>query len=422
MRLPRTIAILLCLLTSQLAAGDWPAFRGPRGDGHAPGEANLPVEWGPDINVKWKTPLPDAGNSSPIVVAGRVFVTCAEDEGRQRHLYCFDRNNGEQLWRETVAYDRVETTHPTNPHSASTPVSDGQYIVVWESSAGMHCYDLDGGRVWSRDLGSFEHIWGYASSPIIHDGKVIQLCGPGERTFLIALDLESGDTVWETSEPGGSNAADYYVGTWCTPVIADVAGNPEILCAMPTRVTAYGPNSGQLLWTIGGVSSDRGDLAYASPVVGEGVAVQTGGFGGPALGFKLGGRGDMTLPNRLWHSGWGHGSPQRIGSGVIVDGHIYLANADDRGSLECINVETGEQTWRVPQSSDGPHWGSIVHADGRLYVSGQKGLTRVFAPNPEEHQLLAENDLGEQTNSTPAISDGEIFLRTFGHVYCIAAP
>ena len=411
-----------CLIGSQLSAGDWPAFRGPRGDGHAPGETGLAVEWGPESNVKWKVALPDAGNSSPIVVSGKVFVTCAEDRGRERHLYCFDRESGDQLWRKTVAYDGVETTHATNPHSATTPVSDGKYVVVWESSAGMHCYDLNGELVWSRDLGTFEHIWGYASSPIIHDGKVIQLCGPGERTFLIALDLETGETVWETPEPGGSNAADYYVGSWCTPVMADVGGNPEVLCAMPTRVAAYSPKSGQLLWTIGGVSSDRGDLAYASPVVSEGVAVQTGGFGGPALAFKLGGRGDMTLPNRLWHSGWGHGSPQRIGSGVIVDGHIYLANADDRGSIECLNVETGEQTWRVPQTGDGPHWGSIVFADGRLYVSGQKGVTRVFAANPEEHELLAENDLGEQTNSTPAVSDGDIFLRTFGHIYCISAP
>lgn len=417
------IAAALVLLTaSELVAGDWPAFRGPHGDGHARDESGLAVEWGPDSNVKWKTPLPDAGNSSPIVVDGRVFVTCAENEGRQRHLYCLDRGTGEQLWRKTVTYDEVETTHQTNPHCASTPVSDGRYVVVWESSAGMHCYDLEGNHVWSRDLGRFEHIWGYASSPIIHDGKVIQLCGPGERTFLTALNLENGETLWETPEPGGSNAADYYVGTWCTPVIADVDGNPEIVCAMPTRVAAYGPNSGLLLWTIGGVSSDRGDLAYASPVLGDGVAVQTGGFGGPALGFKLGGRGDMTAPNRLWYSGWGHGSPQRIGSGVIVDGHIYLANADDRGSLECLNVETGERTWHERQTSGGPHWGSIIHADGRLYVSGQSGVTRVFAPNPREHEVLAENNLGEQTNSTPAISDGEIFLRTFGHVYCIAAP
>lgn len=420
MRIGVILSLCVGLGASAAWAGDWPAFRGPEGNGIARGESGVPVEWGPGKNVKWQTPLPAEGNSSPIVVAGRVFVTCAEDNGRQRHLFCFDRSTGAQLWVRTIEYKDTETTHPTNPHCASTPASDGKRVVVWEGSAGMHCYDLDGNPLWSRDLGKFEHIWGYASSPVIDEGRVIQLCGPGERTFLTAIDLDTGATLWETPEPGGSGAEGYYVGTWSTPVLIDVNGTREILCSMPTRATAYLAATGQLLWAVGGLSSDRGDLAYASPVVGEGIAVVAGGFGGPALGFKLGGRGDVTIPNRLWHSGWGHRNPQRIGSGVLIDGHLYLANADDRGSLQCLKADTGEELWSVPHSSEGSHWGSIVAAEGRLYVTGQKGITRVFAPNPGRHEVLAENDLEEQSNSTPAISDGEVFLRTFGHVYCIA--
>lgn len=138
------------------------------------------------------------------------------------------------------------------------------------------------------------------------------------------------------------------------------------------------------------------------------------------MAFKPGGRGDMTAAHRLWHTGWDKQNPQRIGSGVIVDGHLYLANADDRGSLQCLKADTGEQTWEVPRGEEGPHWGSIIYADGRLYVTGQKGITRVFAPNPDKYEGLAVNDLGESSNSTPAVSDGELFLRTFGHVWCIA--
>ena len=419
----RASLLSLCvtgLIATTAYAADWPAFRGPEGTGVAHGETGLAVEWGPETNIKWKSPLPADGNSSPIVVAGRVLVTCAENDGRQRHLFCFDRQTGEQSWVQTVEYDAPETTHKTNPHCASTPASDGEKVVVWEGSAGLHCYDLDGNRIWSRDLGKFEHIWGYASSPVIHDGKVIQLCGPGERTFLTALDLETGETIWETPEPGGSNEESYYVGTWSTPLLIDVDGNTQILCSLPTRAAAYAPGNGQLMWFIGGMSSNRGDLAYASPVPGGGLIVAAGGFGGPAMAFKLGGRGDMTAAHRLWHTGWDQRNPQRIGSGMIVDGHLYLANADDRGSLQCINVETGEQTWEVPRTTAGPHWGSIVFADGRLYVTGQRGITRVFASNPEQYELLAENDLEDSSNSTPAISDGEIFLRTFGHVWCVA--
>lgn len=412
--------LMLTLFTGTAQAGDWPAFRGPAGNGIALGETGLPVEWSPDRNIRWKAPLPADGNSSPIVVAGCVFVTCPEDEGRKRHLFCFDRATGEQQWVRTVEYAEPETTHKTNPHCASTPVSDGKRVVVWEGSAGMHCYDLDGNLQWSRDLGKFVHMWGYASSPIILDGKVIQLCGPGERTFLTALDLDTGATLWETPEPGGSNEESYYIGSWTTPLPIEVEGTQQVLCSLPTRAAAYNPENGQLMWFIGGMSSNRGDLAYASPMPGDGLIVTAGGFGGPAMAFKLGGRGDMTAAHRLWHTGWDQQNPQRIGSGVIVDGHLYLANADDRGSLQCLNVQTGEQTWEVPRASEGPHWGSIILADGRLYVTGQKGITRVFAPNPEQHELLAENDLGESSNSTPAVSDGEIFLRTFGHVWCVS--
>src|SRR5690606_26331834 len=149
-------------------AEDWPAFRGPNGDGTADA-SGLPVEWGPDRNIKWKVPLPEPANSSPIVSNGRVFVTYAEDRGQQRHLVCFDRQTGEQLWKASVPFANVEETHETNPYCGSTPVADGERVVVWHGSAGMHCYDFDGNPLWSQDLGEFHHMWGYGSSPIIHD-------------------------------------------------------------------------------------------------------------------------------------------------------------------------------------------------------------------------------------------------------------
>lgn len=420
-RLSVLIATAAALSVSSALAGDWPRYLGPAGNGVAEGESNLPIEWGPQQNVKWQATLPDDGNSSPIVVGGKVFVTCGEDRGRKRHLFCFDRETGDELWVRTVEHDVVETTHRDNPYCASSPVSDGEHVVVWHGNAGMHCYDMGGSQLWSRDLGEFRHVWGYASSPIIHDGKVIHLCGPGERTFLTALDLKNGETVWETPEPGGSASDDgRYIGSWCTPVVANVGGSTQILCGMPTRVNGYDPESGRLLWSVGGVSSDRSDLMYASLMLDGDVGIAAGGFSGPAMGFKLGGRGDMTLANRLWHTGYNHGNPQRIGTGIIVDGYLYLANADGRGSLECVEAETGDVQWKVPQTDDGPHWGSLVLADGRFYVTGKRGITRVFAPNPEEYEHIAENDLGESSNSTPAISDGEIFLRTFRHVYCIS--
>ena len=419
---PRTLTLTALITASCLTAadgGDWTRFRGPNGSGIAEGESGVPAEWGPDKNIKWKVPLPDAGNGSPIVVGDRVFVTCAEDQGRRRHLFCFNKADGEELWRRTVDYPDVEETHKTNPYCATTPASDGEHVVVFEGSAGIHCYDIDGSTVWSRDLGEFRHIWGYASSPIIYDGKVIQLCGPGERTFLTALDLSTGETIWETPEPGGS-ASDKgkYIGTWSTPVIVNIDGQDQILCGMHTRAAAYDPDSGDVLWYVEGVSSERGDLMYTSPMLGEDVAVIMGGFRGPAFGMKLGGNGNVTEQNRLWYDT--EKNPQRIGSGVVLDDHVFMANADDSGSLECTNIHTGETRWLQRRTEDGPYWGSVIYADGRLYVTGQKGITRVFAPNTDAYELISENDLGEQSHSTPAVSDGELFLRTWQHLYCIS--
>ena len=412
---------VLSSLSVPATAGDWPAFRGPNGDGTS-AETGLPIEWTPDKNVKWRTPLAAPGNSSPIVAAGKVFITLAEDNGHQRHLLCFDRESGEELWTQTVRYAETPPTHKTNPYSGSTPVCDGERVVVYHGSAGMFCYDLDGNQLWSADLGPITHIWGFGSSPVIHDGHVIQLFGPGEVTKLVSLSLETGEIDWETPEPGGSDSENgRYIGTWATPVVTRIDGQDQLLMGLPTRAGAFDPKTGKLVWWVDGLACDRSDLCYTSPLVVGDVGVLMGGFGGPSIGFRLGGTGDVTGTNRLWRDfSTSPRPPQRIGTGVVADGRIYMANADEPGSIECIDPQTGESLWKERRTSDGPHWGSMMFADGRLYVTGQHGITRVLAPNPEQYELLAENDLGEQSNSTPAVSGGCIFLRTFEALYCIA--
>lgn len=396
-------------------AADWPAFRGANGDGIT-AEEGFPTHWAKDQNIQWRVPLtPD--NGSPIVVKGRVILQTANEDGTQRSTVAFDRQTGEELWKQTVEFPKKEATHKTNPYCPETPASDGERVVVWHRSAGMHCYNLEGERLWSRDLGEFDHFWGGGSSPLLYENLVIQLCGPGERTFVIALDKQTGETVWQTPvEPGGGPTA--FVGSWCTPALIQVDGVDQVLVSYPTRAVSYDPLTGDELWSVDGLTSNKGKLVYTSPMIGDGLAVILGGFNGPGMGFKLGGSGDVTSSNRLWHRE--QGNPQRIGSGVILDGYLYMANADGPGSIQCIDVSTGESTWTERRTSEGAHWGSVVYAGGNLYVTGQKGITRVFKPNPERHEVVAENDLGEHSNSTPAFSDGEIFLRTWNALYCIA--
>jgi len=406
--------VLFWMMAGFALADDWPAFRGPDGNGAAH-EDKTPLHWGPEKNIRWKVALPGPGNSSPIVSRGRVFVTCAEDEGRKRNLYCFDRRTGERLWVRTVEFPTVEPTHRSNPYCASTPVADGLYVVVWHGSAGLFCYRFDGTKVWEKDLGVIRHEWGYASSPILHRGKVILNFGPGSRTFLVALDLRSGDLLWKFEEPGGLDATDKrMVGSWSTPIVVKVDGQQQILCSMPTRVIACDPISGSLLWHCGGLTNEKVDLVYASPVVSGGIGVAfTGWVNGPTIGFKLGGSGDVTASNRLWLEN----QPQRLGSGVAVDGRVYIVNAGP-GTAQCMESKTGKVLW-TERLDGGESWGSLVLAAGRLYVTSRRGVTTAFRPDPEKLEVLAVNDLGEPSNATPAFSDAQIFLRTDAHLYCI---
>jgi outer membrane protein assembly factor BamB len=415
-RMERLTLLLLCTTTvTSVDAADWPQFRGPHRDGQSQDTA-APLEWGRDKNVRWKIKLPAPGNSSPIVVGDRVFLTCAEDrKGLWRSLYCFDRNDGKQLWVKTVAYDRAEPTHETNPYCASTPASDGQRVVVWHGSAGLYCYDLAGNEVWKADLGSFRHIWGYASSPIIHGGRVFLNAGPGARRFVAALDKNTGGILWQTEEPGGKDdGGPNWLGSWSTALIADVDGSEQLVVFQSKRVVAYDLGTGKILWS----HSGAGDLAYTDVILGhvEGtgaVGLALAGYGGKVVAFKPGGSGDTTETHRLWQST--AKPPQRIGTGVLRGKHLFVPNET---GIECIDATTGKQVW-VHREPGQTFWASLVATPERIYATSQQGTTFVIAPDPTGWRPLATNAIKERTNATPAISDKQLFLRTWEHLYCI---
>jgi outer membrane protein assembly factor BamB len=412
------VTCALLLSASALSASDWPCFRGPGRDGKS-SDNKVPLEWGKEKNVRWRAILPQPGNSSPIVSNGRVFVTCAQDKkGMERSVYCFDRQSGKQLWVQTVRWERADPTYPENPYCASTPAADDERVVVWHGSAGLFCYDHEGKQLWTTDLGMFKHIWGYASSPIIHNDRVYLDCGPGARSFVVCLDKTTGKVLWQTDEPGGAPDKDAqhpeWLGSWGSPVIATVGGREELLVYQPGQVKAYAPDTGEILWTCGGA----GLLAYTDVVLGdvEGVgqvAVAMGGYGGKAIGFKPGGMGDITGTRRLWQST--ARPPQRIGSGVILENHLFIVNEP---GVECIDPATGKTLWNKRLTGENI-WSSLISTPGRLYASTHKGRTYVFAPDAKEFRLLATNDLGERINSTPAVSDGQLFIRTWKALYCI---
>ncbi len=415
---PRLFSIVvLAAAPAAVPGSDWPLFRGENRDGVS-ADAGIPTTWSADKNVKWKAPLPRPGNSSPIVSNGRVFSTCAEDpRGVGRSLYCFNRADGRRLWSKTVTFEQAEPSHATNPYCATSPAADGQRVVVWHGSAGVHCYDFEGAELWSRNLGAFRQIWGHAASPVFVGDAVVLNCGPGARSFVIALDKTTGKTLWQTDEPGGADdksaETHNWVGSWATPVPAVLGGVPQILVAQPHHVNSYDPATGRILWTCGGT----GDLAYADPLLGDGVCVALAGYGGAAIGFKTTGAlsGDITEANRLWRVA--EKNPQRIGSGILTGGRLFMAN--EPGVITCTDAETGKELWRQRIANE-HFWGSLIRVGDKLYATSQRGETYVFAADPSGYHPLALNDLGEATNSTPAPSGRDLFIRTAGHLWCIS--
>lgn len=408
---------LLTAVCSTLAAGDWPAWRGPTGQGTSD-EKNVPLKWSNKENVKWKVPLAHPGNSTPVVWKDNIFLTLANKGGTVRSLRCLARADGSLRWQKDVEYAEKERNWNDNWYANASPVTDGERVVVSFASAGMYCYDFAGKELWKRtDLGKWEHAFGSGASPVLYGDLAILWCGPNEakgRNFLLAVSKTTGETVWEHDESSGS---------WSTPLIAGVNGQDQLILGQSRDaknapeskhgyLKGFDPKTGKELWKCQGLSS----YVYTSPLYGDGVAVAMSGFGGSAMAVKLGGSGDITK-DRLWV----HPRPanQRVGSGVVVGGRVYVVDED--ATPHCYDLKTGDDLWKGESKvRGGVTWGSVVHADGRLYVMMRNGETVVLAADPK-FDVLAVNPLGpgEQTNSSPVISDGKVFLRTFKHLWCV---
>ena len=415
---PFVLLALIGTISHGTLADDWPQFRGPLGDGTT-AESRFPTSWNHEENIVWKIPLDEPGNGSPIITGGQLLMASGSKDGTRRSLLCFDRTTGAPLWERAVECEK-EKTHAQNPFGSTTPATDGKRVVVWHGSAGLHCYDLSGKPLWSRDLGKFHHYWGYGTSPVIHAGRVILHTGPGKRVFLTAITLDSGKTLWEIEEPqaeegeGETRADGGDMGSWATPILVEVDGNEQIICPMSTRVVGYDPDTGEILWWCSGLSGSRSDVVSSSAIVRDGIGVITGDQRGPAFGFRLGGGGDVTATHRLWLNSR---NPSSVGTGILLDGYYYRPNSRP-GTLECFDAKTGKKAWSK-RAGRGDFWASMLLAQGMIYATNQKGTTVVFRPTPDKLDDVVLNELDEPCNATPAFSNGQIFIRTFEHLFCI---
>ncbi len=414
------LILLLFISTGKLQAEPWSSWRGDaRGTGQTSSE-NIPVTWSKEKNIKWRVSLPDAGNSTPVIHGDRIFITQAEEKGKQRSTMCFERSTGKLLWKKGITYDAPEKTHPGNPYCSASPVTDGKIVIVSHGSAGMVAYDFDGNQKWEHDLGPISHIWGNSSSPLLYKNLCIQYHGPGDGGYLIALDKNTGKTVWKYNEPDwdvgvrtdgfGGRDGRGVVGSFSTPILVkSTDGRDELVMSFPMEMQGFDPSTGKNLWSCKGMSP----LIYSSPAAQDGIVVAMGGYYGNSIAVKVGGSGDVT-GSRLWYLERHNGG---IGTGVMKNGHYYYP--DGGGNIYCLDTKTGKTNWEAKLPDSGRSWGSLLLAGDHIYSLSQSGMTVVLKANPKALEIIAQNDLGEKTNASLAVSDGEIFLRTYEALWCI---
>ncbi len=432
-----TAIILGAALAFPAAAANWPAWRGPDGNGICR-ERDLPLHWSTNKNIRWHIALPEPGNSTPVVWGDRVFITQAVANGNRRTVMCFDRRDGRLLWQSGTVATEKDSGGSSNPPCTPSAVTDGRRVLAWFGSAGIFCFDMDGQELWRRDLGRQSHGWGYAASPVLHGDLCLLNFGPGPRSFLIALDKHTGRTLWQFDVPPmpagakwedyggdlkdwkrlGSPAMPEVTGSCATPVVVKGAGGEEVVLPLPLRVVALSPQTGERLWSCDGLNTG----AYSSPFAGDGVVGVTGsGLRNAAMVVRPGGRGDVTTTHRIWHSSPA-GSKSCIGSGVISGGHIFQVSM--MGIAMCLELQSGRSVWEERLNGRGARnssWSSPILAGDRLYVPNQSAEVFVLRAGPK-FECLATNSIGgEPMNASLAIADRAIYLRTHRQLWCVSA-
>jgi outer membrane protein assembly factor BamB len=401
----RTSLIALTLIVSigTATAGDWPGWRGPHGDGTSD-ESGLPLRWSATENVRWKTPIPGTGHSSPGVWGDRLFLTTCREAEQQRVLLCLDRNDGRVLWQRVVLTAPLEKKHQLNSYASSTPATDGRHVWVSfldQPRMRVYCYDVDGNKVWDRSPGEFHSVHGFCSPPVLYKDSVILNGDQDAEAYLVALDKATGAEKWRADRPNRTRS-------YCPPLIVEAAGRTQMVLSGSKCVTGYDPDTGRLLWIIDGPT----EQFVASLVAQDGVLFMTGGF--PTrnlLGIRPDGSGDVTHTHVLWHEHRGGGY---VPSPVAWGHRFYVVS--DEGVASCLVPLTGKRLWFERLGKH--HSASPVAADGYLYFPDDDGVTHVLKAS-DTFDVVARNPLGEPCLASPAVARGHLYVRTTNHLWCI---
>jgi outer membrane protein assembly factor BamB len=413
-------ALLFLILATELHAADWPQFRGPTADGVTT-DTNLPLTWSEKENLVWRTELPGPGSSSPIVSGDKVFLTSYSGYGidvkepgdmakLKRHALCLDKKTGKILWNQEITTDLPNKPYTgtyitTHGYASSSAVTDGKCVFFFMANAGIHAFTVDGQKVWDVSVGEKAHDWGVGSSPILY-GDLLIVNAALESNQLLALDRKTGKTVW---------SATGFPASWNTPTIVKVDGHDELIVNSNGKLRAFDPKDGKELWFCKSIAAAE---LCPSIVAHDGIIFVIGHPGGQSQAVKAGGKGDVSATNILWQAQKG----SNVGSPVYMDDHLYFIN-DSRGVATCLDAKTGAVVYEQPLASrqKRDRWYSTpLLAGDKMYCVGRETGTYVIAAKPQ-FELIATNVIANDdsiSNASPAVSDGQIFLRSNKYAYC----
>jgi outer membrane protein assembly factor BamB len=437
-----SLVIIPAIAQKQADRDNWPSFRGRFASGVADGQ-NLPDHWDGEKGtaIKWRTRIPGLGHSSPIVWDDQILVTAAvssrsqagfkpglygdgtASDDRSVHqwkVYCLDKRSGRVRWEQKAAEGvPIDKRHIKSTYANATPATDGRYVVAFFGSQGLYCYDMKGRLVWKKDLGRMdvgaydlpEYEWGPASSPIIYKDLVIVQCDQQKGSFLTALNLKNGETVWKTAREE--------LPSWGTPAIYPGKDRVELVTNGSNFIRGYDPETGKELWRLGGSSK----ITAPTPVFsGELIVIASGRRPEmPIFVVRAGASGDITLKPDETANKYVAWSRQKSGpympTPLIYQSHLYILR--NQGILACYELATGEERYveRIPHQGSG-FSASPVAADGKIYLPSEDGDIFVVKAGPK-FELLGKNGLGQFLMATPAISGGMMFVRAQSDLFAI---
>jgi outer membrane protein assembly factor BamB len=407
-------ALVFISLGVSIAAEHWPQWRGPQLNGIS-NEKGLPVRWSTTENITWKLAMPERSGATPIVWNDHIFLNVGE--GSELSLWAVDRTKGTVRWKRPMGSGNRRMMK--QQMSSPSPVTDGRSVWVMSGTGILKAFDFEGKELWARSIqqeyGRFGLQWGYASSPLLHDDslyvQVLHGMHTDDPSYLLRIDKASGKTLWRVERP--TKARFESPDAYTTPALLRYGSSTEIVITGGDVVTGHDLGSGKELWRADGLNP-RNDGSYrivASPVI-QGDMIFAPSRERPLLALKSGGKGDVTATHVLWSFNAGPDVPTPVSDGT------YLYSINDRGIMYALEAKTGKTVYGPQRLRNATYSGSAVLADGKIYITDEDGVTTVVQAGPK-FAMLAENDLADYTLSSPAVSEGQIFVRTASFLYAI---